>query len=376
MKKIILLQVFITLFILQINAQLKVDDIGRIKVGSERLNQDTDMAANMLIFGNNGDFKAGGKLTFGDFGCFAKNSWNVFLGEYGTDDSDQLWLHAKRGIYMTYYNSTSVIAYYDTSIGNRFNFNCDVYSSGIKLTSDERLKENIKPIENSLTALRKLNGISYHLKPVQAMIVSSELSKVSSTELSEKEKKDKAFFEEWEKKLSTEQDLRLGFSAQELQKVFPDLVSEDKEGMLSVDYIGLIPVIVEAIKEQQLLIDELNEKIENLESNSLISFKKTIVSQETEVNALSETSGAALYQNTPNPFSQSTQIKYYLPQETATAYLCIYNMQGRQLKQITLTDRGEGYQVVSGAEFPAGIYLYALLVDGKEIDTKRMILTE
>jgi myo-inositol-hexaphosphate 3-phosphohydrolase len=84
----------------------------------------------------------------------------------------------------------------------------------------------------------------------------------------------------------------------------------------------------------------------------------------------------ALYQNTPNPFSQSTQIKYYLPETVKSASLCIYDFQGKQLKQIPVAQRGEGSQQISGSEFSAGIYLYALIADGKEIDIKRMILTE
>jgi len=83
-----------------------------------------------------------------------------------------------------------------------------------------------------------------------------------------------------------------------------------------------------------------------------------------------------LYQNTPNPFNQSTEIKYYLPQDVKTAYLCIYNLQGAQIKQIKIIQRGEGSQWISGSELAAGIYLYALIVDGKEVDTKRMILTK
>jgi len=48
----------------------------------------------------------------------------------------------------------------------------------------------------------------------------------------------------------------------------------------------------------------------------------------------------------------------------------------KQLKQITITERGNGSQIISGSEFAAGIYLYGLLVDGNELDVKRMILTD
>jgi len=53
-----------------------------------------------------------------------------------------------------------------------------------------------------------------------------------------------------------------------------------------------------------------------------------------------------------------------------------YDQQGKQLKQITISERGEGNQTILGSQFTPGIYLYALLADGKEIDVKRMILTE
>ncbi len=49
---------------------------------------------------------------------------------------------------------------------------------------------------------------------------------------------------------------------------------------------------------------------------------------------------------------------------------------GKQLKQITLTQRGEGSTLVSGSQFSPGMYLYALIADGQEVDVKRMILTE
>ena len=65
-----------------------------------------------------------------------------------------------------------------------------------------------------------------------------------------------------------------------------------------------------------------------------------------------------------------------MPEDVKTAYLCIYNLQGTQIKQIRIMLRGEGSQLISGSELAAGMYLYALIVDGKEVDTKRMILTK
>jgi hypothetical protein len=43
---------------------------------------------------------------------------------------------------------------------------------------------------------------------------------------------------------------------------------------------------------------------------------------------------------------------------------------------LAIAQRGESSQLISGSEFEPGIYLYALIVDGQEVDVKRMILTE
>ena len=48
----------------------------------------------------------------------------------------------------------------------------------------------------------------------------------------------------------------------------------------------------------------------------------------------------------------------------------------RILMQISISQRGEGSHLISGHHFSAGMYLYALIVDGTVVDTKRMILTK
>ena len=62
---------------------------------------------------------------------------------------------------------------------------------------------------------------------------------------------------------SNESIEKIGLLAQEVQKAFPELVKQagDKEGTLSVNYQGMIPVLINAIKEQQKQIDELKALI-------------------------------------------------------------------------------------------------------------------
>jgi hypothetical protein len=51
-------------------------------------------------------------------------------------------------------------------------------------------------------------------------------------------------------------------------------------------------------------------------------------------------------------------------------------MQGKQIESYALASRGHGSLTIQGHSLPAGMYMYALVADGKEVGTKRMILTK
>jgi hypothetical protein len=90
-------------------------------------------------------------------------------------------------------------------------------------TSDINLKENIRPLEDSLSKVLQLNGVSFDWKETQQPSV--------------------------------------GVIAQELEEVFPELVRTGENK--SVNYNGLIGVLIEAVKEQQKQIEELKKQINN-----------------------------------------------------------------------------------------------------------------
>ena len=70
-------------------------------------------------------------------------------------------------------------------------------------------------------------------------------------------------------KNDTEQKQKIGLLAQEVQKVFPELVSEDNNGMLAVNYQALVPVLINALKEQEDNYNELEKSLEILEKEIL-----------------------------------------------------------------------------------------------------------
>ena len=68
---------------------------------------------------------------------------------------------------------------------------------------------------------------------------------------------------------------KIGVLAQEIKEVFPELVTEDDNEMLAVNYQGLVPVLINALKEQQSEIDTYRDEVSELKEmvNQLISSK-------------------------------------------------------------------------------------------------------
>jgi len=165
---------------------------------------------------------------------------------------------------------------------------------------------------------------------------------------------------------------RFGFLAQNVKEVYPELIHTDMNGYMSVDYIGMIPVLVQAINELRAELAEVKgERQEEGEASPLQSSM-----QQAGLNEQASLSDAKLYQNAPNPWNSETVIRYSLPQSVATADIFIYDMQGAQLKRMPALGRGENQVVLTANDLRAGMYIYALVADGTLIDSKQMILTK
>ena len=80
-------------------------------------------------------------------------------------------------------------------------------------------------------------------------------------------------------------------------------------------------------------------------------------------------------QNIPNPFEQSTEIRYEVPQTAKQISLYIYDLKGNELLQFNNLKAGMGAVLIEAHQLKAGMYLYSLIVDGQVQATKRMILT-
>ncbi len=145
----------------------------------------------------------------------------------GTTITDDTSTNASRFLTFTSATSGSISAANVSSTKLTFNPSTGSLSAtDFNSTSDINLKENIKPIEDSLNKIIQLNGIEFDWK--------------------------------------CNQQPSIGVIAQEVEKVFPSLVktAENK----SVNYNGLVGVLIEAVKEQQKQIEELKDFVKNLTS--------------------------------------------------------------------------------------------------------------
>ncbi len=141
-----------------------------------------------------------------------------------------------------------------------------------------------------------------------------------------------------------------------------------------MDYSQIIPLTVLAIKEQQGVIDSLKRELQELKRMVIMNQDNPI--QTTNISGeIINTSLAMLYQNTPNPFTEKTIIKYDIDSENfETAQILIFDMTGTLLKSYPINEAGTNQLTINGGELKAGMYIYSLIVNNKEVDSKRMIL--
>jgi hypothetical protein len=112
----------------------------------------------------------------------------------------------------------------------------DAWATGYWLRSDARFKKNILPIDNALNRLMQIHGSTFEFRKNE-----SAGSRIS-------------------------EGLQYGLIAQDIEPVFPELVKTDEDGYKSVNYNGMIPVLIEALKEQQSVINKLRTENDQLKS--------------------------------------------------------------------------------------------------------------
>jgi len=224
--------------------------------------------------------------------------------------------------------------------------------------SDRQLKENINAYNDGLASIMSINPVTYEYNGKGGIDTG-----------------DKEF---------------VGVIAQELKEVAPymvqpyiykDINPETNEVIATEEYLAVDPsaityMLVNAVQEQQEIIEEKDAQIEKLEDRlerlERAIFKGEAETGKTETNVSIQGKGS-LEQNTPNPFSGNTTIKFETTSDNAE--IQIFSLTGELLK-VVAADGRTGQVNVQISDMPAGTYSYSLVANGKVIDTKKMVLTK
>lgn len=280
------------------------------------------------------------------------------------------------GVYAT---NHSYYLYYPTNLQGMYaayfigstNLSGRTTAQEIYTPADESLSDNVESVEtrdgtSMLENLLKMNVLEFNMKSREKTEVPKD-----GAEMTDEVKKSYEYMKKDEAEMYSRR--HFGLSAQELQKIYPNLVLKGQDNYLYINYTELVPVLIRSIQELKAELDEVKGKNDDTIKSRTAAFEDeetTTVGDATSIPAM-----ATLAQNTPNPFSECTTIRFTLPENAQNAFIYIFDMSGKMHKQIPVTPDMQSI-TIEGYELRAGMYIYSLVIGGKEMDTKRMILSK
>lgn len=229
--------------------------------------------------------------------------------------------------------------------------------------SDGRFKRDIKEDIAGLEFINKLRPVSYTVDHA-ALTRSHSVPDSIRAQLQAGRKSDVR---------------QTGFVAQEVEALIKKgnysfngvKAPQNDQDHYSIRYAEFVVPLVKAVQELTAKLETQEKEMKALKKQ--LGITKGI---DGEIENSPNGQGAALHQNYPNPFSTDTEISVSLPEEVSSANLIFYTMAGKQLKVIPLLSRGDFTVNVQSSELSSGMYLYTLMVDGKIIDSKRLVITD
>ncbi|MFV1968778.1 MAG: tail fiber domain-containing protein, partial [Pirellulaceae bacterium] len=181
--------------------------------------------------------------TADDYGLLlnaANRRWNIIVGGKNSPNAAFLQLNYKNHDQVAYtpyftFSNAGRMGIGTTNPSQKLEVNGDALANAHTVPSDRRLKRNIQPVRNSLDTVTRLSGVTYEWRT--------------------DEYPDRSF----------EEGRHIGFIAQDVETVVPEAVTVGPDGTYSMRYQEIIPILVEAIKEQQETIDEQRGVIARLD---------------------------------------------------------------------------------------------------------------
>ena len=239
--------------------------------------------------------------------------------------------------------------------------------------SDGRYKKNVKENVPGIEFISKLRPVTYTLAATE---LDAFLHKNSPLNMSEEGKKyyDKALSEK-------EKITYTGFIAQEVEASAKDLefnfsgvdAARNENDVYGLRYAEFVVPLVKAVQELNAELKMQNAELKNV-NTELIKRIEVLESKAAIENAYLNLN--LLEQNTPNPFSEKSVIRFNIPASSQNAALRIYSADGKEIKSFMISEKGTGQIEITDSTLEAGIYNYTLFIDGKAIDSKQMVLTK
>src|SRR6266536_1143841 len=279
---------------------------------------------------------------------------NEFFGKNGLRLQNSGANNVNWTLYTDNFDGKLYLFFRDDNVGHFHNISGEYFSG-----SDARMKKDIETAPNVLDKVLQLGVKKYHFL-----------------------------------KNKSDDKKHYGMIAQDVEKLFPEVVSHNKKDgsydFYTMNYSAFGVLAIKAIQEQQQKIEEQEQKIQEQEQTAqqqqekIKTLEDRIAKLEAAINHSSvsstgsnnniiskEISGASLEQNQPNPFNQSTVIRYHLPQGSS-GQINVYDTNGSLVKTLKATDSGQA--VINGNDLAAGTYTYTLVVNGKMTASKKLVL--
>jgi trimeric autotransporter adhesin len=326
-------------------------------------------------------FESGVLNTTGSHNCY----YGISTGRLTTESSNNTFIGTNAGDFFdngsnnTFIGSTTAAASGGLSNSTALGFNASVTASNqVRIgnsavtsiggfqawtnLSDGRFKKNIKENVPGLEFISQLRPITY-------TIDMDALDKSMNPLVSVKSLKGPAPKKDAAANTDISKIIHTGFVAQEVEEIAKKLDFEfsgidapknDKD-FYGLRYSEFVVPLVKAVQELLQKNNDLEERVKELER--LLTDKKLPVI-------------GFLDQNSPNPFSGTTIIRYSLPDNAFSAKVVLTNVNGQLVKSINLGNGTTGQVEITKGTLAAGSYYYSLWVDGKKIDTRKMILAK
>ena len=232
---------------------------------------------------------------------------------------------------IVFYNSNTK-RYNDIECGSIFNY------------SDAKAKDDVQTLSSGLSTILRLRPVTYKWKEQneEPVMMTSALSGDSTT-VSYGPAEDT--------------HTQIGFIAQEVEEVLPEAVQTNDSGDKLVNYIALIPMLVQSVQELQATVEAQAQIIAALTTDKMTS---TNIDSKNKILSCS-----------PNPATSYVDIMLQLDSEIKNVMVTIASISGNRELQ-TVVDPLQSNVTIDVSSIPNGLHIVSLYVDGILADSSRL----